>query len=265
MLIDQQAANHLPLFPQLVDQQPPQPSERAIRATRRAAQWRADVTREWSYWRGRARSAEEGARYDEAFDRLLQEGPDFLRYHGESDFTTPPRLKIDRNDRAKLMVMARAIERGSWKIRDKGKHGGALGRVATRILEVLLFIVAVNNAGLCVSYERLAELAGMCRRTAFSAIQTLALMGFVTIHRRIKRIKTELGFKVVQDTNAYEVHPPRGLGAIAAELFGARSECRKYTAKESSYQESRRAAGKEPPWGRPNGVWSDLSEQWEVT
>jgi hypothetical protein len=36
---------------------------------------------------------------------------------------------------------------------------------------------------------------------------------------RVKRVKTELGFKVVQDCNAYDLHPPRGLGVLAVQLF----------------------------------------------
>jgi hypothetical protein len=36
---------------------------------------------------------------------------------------------------------------------------------------------------------------------------------------RVKRVKTELGFKVVQDCNAYGLHPPRGLGVLAVQLF----------------------------------------------
>jgi hypothetical protein len=42
-------------------------------------------------------------------------------------------------------------------------------------------------------------------------------------------------FKVVQDCNAYDLHPPRGLGALAVQLFsgllGPRSECKNRTAK----------------------------------
>ncbi len=263
MSFESKTANHLPLFPQLG--QAPQPSQPAIRATRRAAQWREDVTRQWAYFRQRARSEAESARYDEAFERLLEEGPDFLRHHSESDFYSPPPFKIDRNDRAKLMHMVRAIENGSRKVKDKGKHGGALGRMAVRVLEVLLFVIAASSRALCVSYDRLAEVAGMCRRTAFSAIRTLALMGFVTVHRRVKRIETPLGFKVVQDVNAYTVHPPRGLGAIARQLFGARSECSNCTAKESSIQTKRPNRPKTPPWGIPDGVWNSLHEQWEAT
>jgi hypothetical protein len=67
----------------------------------------------------------------------------------------------------------------------------------------------------------------LSRRTVADAIQHLARLGLITLHRRIKRIKTELGFKVVQDCNAYDLHPPRGLGVLAVQLFsglrGARS------------------------------------------
>jgi hypothetical protein len=43
-------------------------------------------------------------------------------------------------------------------------------------------------------------------------------------HRRIRRVTTPLGFKVVQATNAYEVHEPkRGLGWLAAVLFAGKA------------------------------------------
>jgi hypothetical protein len=38
------------------------------------------------------------------------------------------------------------------------------------------------------------------------ALARLKRLGLITVHRRLKRIKTKLGFKVVQDWNAYELH-----------------------------------------------------------
>jgi hypothetical protein len=43
----------------------------------------------------------------------------------------------------------------------------------------------------------------------------------VTRIRRVRRVQTPLGFKVVQVTNAYRVHEPvSGLGLLASILFG---------------------------------------------
>jgi hypothetical protein len=54
----------------------------------------------------------------------------------------------------------------------------------------------------------------MSKPTVVTAIGRLVLMGFLTVYRRIKRIRTPLGIRVVQDSNAYEYHPPTGLGAL---------------------------------------------------
>jgi hypothetical protein len=248
-------ANQLPLFPTLKII-PTRDVESSVRAARWLADWQRALAQAHGYCRARAQSDAERALYDELYEKMLAEGPDFLRYHKESGFTTPP-LRIDRNDAAKIMTIARAIERGSWKERQKGKHGGALGRVAIRVLETLLFVVAVSRQGLAISYDALAELAGVCARTAFSAIQTLAFMGLVTIHRRVKRIRTALGFKVVQDVNAYEVHPPRaGIGLLARAIFEKpRSDCKSCEAKEYPFNQKGAAESRRPPWGVPDGVY----------
>jgi hypothetical protein len=45
----------------------------------------------------------------------------------------------------------------------------------------------------------------------------------VTRHRRLKRVMTPLGFRVEQNTNAYEIHPPKtALGRLAEAVFGAK-------------------------------------------
>jgi hypothetical protein len=66
-------------------------------------------------------------------------------------------------------------------------------------------------------------------------------MGFVTVHKRIKRIQTPLGARVVQDSNAYEFHFPKtGLGALAMAVFcGRSSESKNSDASSTSYKPSR--------------------------
>jgi hypothetical protein len=59
----------------------------------------------------------------------------------------------------------------------------------------------------------------MSKPTVVKAISTLALMGFITVYRRIKRIRTALGIRVVQDSNAYSYHPPTGLGALGWAIW----------------------------------------------
>jgi hypothetical protein len=239
--VERRARSHVPsssrtasLFPDL----PPAPSS-ATNSPRREAAWRADLTRAWGYWRGRAKDEAEAARIDAAFDAQLEQGPDFARYHRGSEFRDAPRINLDRNDRAKLMTLWRAIERGSWNNKEKGKHGGVIGKLPLRVLEAFLFVLYRQGRSICVPYEAIATAAMICRRSVASALALLERLGLLTIHRRIKRVKTPLGFRVVQDCNAYELHPPRGLGSIAARLFGGlaglfdpeSSECKNFTAK----------------------------------
>jgi hypothetical protein len=70
---------------------------------------------------------------------------------------------------AKLMTTYRAIERGSWKVKAEGKHGGAIGRSALRVLETFLFVLYRPGKALCLPYEGIAEAALLSRRTVPSA------------------------------------------------------------------------------------------------
>lgn len=223
-----------------------------VRATRRAAQWRADLQRSWGYLRQRARTEAEREALDAELEKALEAGPDFTRYHATASYQEGPKVSIDRNLAAKIMVVARAIERNSFAVRQKGKHGGALGRAALRVLETLLYVVRPYRGRLCPSYDTLAELALMSRRTVGSAIETLERLGFITVHRRLKRITEPLGFKTVQDTNAYEIHPPKGFfGEMVHRLFFGAAECKNFSPKETHIYKNTRL----PPWGIPDGVY----------
>ena len=225
-----------------------------VRATRRAAQWRADLQRSWGYMRQRARTELEREAIDAELEKALEAGPDFTRYHGTASYQEGPKVSIDRNLAAKIMVVARAIERNSFAQRDKGKHGGALGRAAMRVLETLLYVVRPYHGRLCPSFDTLAGLALMSRRTVITAISILERLGFITVHRRLKRVRTALGFTTVQDTNAYEIHPPKGFfGQIAYRLFFEDTECKKFPPNKIRVFNSDTS---DPSWRIPDGVYA---------
>jgi hypothetical protein len=136
---------------------------------------------------------EQHAEIDVAYQQALAAGPDFNRYHRGSEFRHPPRVNTDRNFLARIMFMANCIERKSYAVRGKGKHGGALGRSALMVLRVLLFVVSKKDGCLYPSLDTIGKLARMSKPTVVKAISTLVLMGFVTVYRRIKRIKTAVG------------------------------------------------------------------------
>ena len=185
----------------------------------RAAAWRTDTAKSARYYLEKATTPEQRAALEAAHTEAVAEGPDFTRYHRGSDFRQPPRVNTDRNALARIMFMADTIERKSWAIRPKGKHGGVLGRSALTVLRTLLFVVSKRDGCLFPSLETIARLARMSVPTAVKAIATLTLMGFLTVYRRIKRIRTPLGIKTVQDSNCYDYHPPTGLGALSWALW----------------------------------------------
>ena len=151
----------------------------------------------------------------------------------------------------------------------QGQARRRAGRSALRVLETFLFVLYRPGKALCLPYEAIAYAAGLSRRTVVEAMQHLARLGLITLHRRVKRIKTELGFKVVQDCNAYDLHPPRGLGALAMHLFagfrGPGSECKKCTAKGHVIYSKRDDPKNSAPWGIPDGVYSELHTEWEAS
>jgi hypothetical protein len=102
---------------------------------------------------------------------------------------------------------------------------------------VLLFVIKKHNGQLYPSYETLAVLSRKSRRAIVTAMQVLERMGFVTIHRRIKRIQTAIGPRVVQESNAYKFHlPKKGIGALAMSVFcPPSSECTRSTATKTGH------------------------------
>jgi hypothetical protein len=88
------------------------------------SRYREQLTRAWASLRERSRSEVEAEALDQELKRQIAEGP---RYHRGSEFIGVPRINCDRNFLAKVLFIARSIEKGSYKVRTKGKHGGALG------------------------------------------------------------------------------------------------------------------------------------------
>jgi hypothetical protein len=229
---------------------------RIIRNRDRAASWHSDVRRAASDAHEQYRAPAE--EINTALAEAIAEGPDFARCHRGSDFRAPPRVNTDRNYIDRLMFMARMIERKSCAVRKKGKHGGTLGKTALRLIEIMIFVANKSAGYLAPSYDTLARLTCMSRRAIVTAMRVLVSMGFVTIHRRIKRVQTAFGPKVVQDTNAYEYHlPAKRLGAWAWRIFGAGSECKSRPAREIIEQNNKTEGNRE---GEADRFW--LDEPW---
>ena len=239
---------------------PPAPRVTSARSANRAAWWEQDLSRTATYLMGQARSDDERAFVERLYDEAMAEGPDFIHYRGKSAFQAAPRLGIDRNAYARILNALEAIERGTYRsCREKGKQG--VPRTVARVLKALLNL-ALQYGEVRPSLEGIKRLACVCKQTVVSCLKLLSLYGFVIVHRRIKRIRTPLGLKVVQDTNAYTIQEPQGLGAIALRMFRQASEFRKRPPSSKDFHPNKGAGQNPVPNEVPDGVYTSLHDQW---
>lgn len=214
------------------DREPSAPAFKA-RAKAREADWRRQLARAFAYQA--ARSPEDAEELLREYEQREAEGPDFLRIRPRSVFDDAPMVTLDRNERIRLMGKFRALARGSWVTKAKGKHRGAITRTAEAVFETLMYLTE-KYGRVFPSLEGLAYLARCCRASVVTALDDLELLGFVTRIRRIRRVGTPLGFKVVQITNAYRVHEPAsGLGLLASILCGKPTGSNYSTPSEAEY------------------------------
>ena len=239
---------------------PPTPRVKSARSANRAAWWEQDLSRTATYPMGQARNDDERAFVERLYDEAMAEGPDFINYRGKSAFLAAPRLGIDRNAYARILNALEAIERGTYRsCREKGNQG--IPRTVAKVLKALLNL-ALQYGEVRPSLVGIARLACACKQTVVNCLKLLSLYGFVIVHRRIKRIRTPLGFKVVQDTNAYTIQEPQGLGAIALRMFRQASESRKWSPSSKDFHPSKGAGQNPAPNEVPDGVYTSFYDQW---
>jgi hypothetical protein len=258
MSFEQVLTNQPALFPDMESAAPsPAPRVKSERSANRAAAWEQDLTRTASYLMGQARTEDERAFVERLYDEALEEGPDFTNYRAKSLFQAAPKLGIDRNAYGRILNALDMIERGTYRhCRDKGKQG--VPRTVARVLKALLNL-ALKYGEVRPSLDGIKLLACVCKQTVVNCLKVLEFYGFVIVHRRIKRIRTVLGFKVVQDTNAYTIQEPQGLGGLAVSIFKQASESRKCAASSKDSLSLKTTTPTLPPWGIPNGVF-DISD-----
>jgi len=126
------------------------------------------------------------------------------------------RRPLDRNDRARILHCAEALERRTKK---KHKRDGVLGQSALTLLRKMLFGFQNQQSGrLDPSYTQLQKVTGFCRETIAKALKNLELAGILEIMRRIVRERVRVWVeeakkffvydRVVQTSNAYMVNFP---------------------------------------------------------
>jgi hypothetical protein len=130
---------------------------------------------------------------------------------------------IDRNERAKIMFLAEALER---RTKPKGRRNGQLGYVGLRVLKALLFgFLSLATGRLDPSYAAMGERTGLCHQSVANGLARLERTGIIRIaarlaKQRIDRVSAITGLRerfwqTVQATNLYSIHRP---GAWADHL-----------------------------------------------
>jgi hypothetical protein len=120
----------------------------------------------------------------------------------EKRFTDGRQRPIDRNDRARLLFLAKAARRR-----------GELTRAAVEIFEALLYRFANLRDGRCFpSYARLADAAGCAARTVGRCLPGLERLGLIAWIHRLRRLREPVAglpgvgatdWRVVRTSNAY--------------------------------------------------------------
>jgi Helix-turn-helix domain len=124
-------------------------------------------------------------------------------------------IPLDRNAKARIMMLARALKRPT----EAGKHYGALTAKFLDVLGALVWGFHNAASGRCFpSYESIADRAGVSRMTVYSAIRALERLGILTWVNRIKRVREYVPglfgkasasrWRIVRTSNGYSFADP---------------------------------------------------------
>lgn len=125
---------------------------------------------------------------------------------------------LDRNQKAKILYLAEALERAS---KAAGRRNGHLGYIGLQVLKALLLTFHNRESGLCnPGYSALQKVTGLCRQSIAQALKRLEACGIITVVRRLVRMQLvhdcpEWGMRRAvtvtrQDTNLYCIQEPTG-------------------------------------------------------
>lgn len=160
--------------------------------------------------------------------------PTGLRRAREKVFGSGRCRPMDRNAKARLMHLARALMRRT----EKGRAYGVVTAKAFAVLEALLWAFHNAKDGRCFpSYERIAEAAGCARSTVYEAISALEAAGLMTwcnrLHRvrewtaglpgvgatRVRVLRTSNGYRFLDPGQSSKSDLPSGTADQAFSLF----------------------------------------------
>jgi hypothetical protein len=94
-------------------------------------------------------------------------------------------VPLDRNAKARIMTLARALSRRT----EPGRHYGVISAKALAVLKALLWQFHNAGSGACFpSYEAIAEAVGCARSTVAEALKALEAAGLLTWVNRLVRV-----------------------------------------------------------------------------
>jgi Helix-turn-helix domain len=155
-------------------------------------------------------------------------------------------LPLDRNAKARIMTLARALTRRT----EPGKHYGVLTAKFLAVLNALLWGFHNAASGRCFpSYETIAEKADVARSTVYEAIHALERAGILTWVNRIARIRewgpdlfgrAQNRWRVIRTSNAYTFVDPKPIGpgrvsSAGPGRFSSKSELPTETEGQESF------------------------------
>jgi hypothetical protein len=160
------------------------------------------------------------------------------------DYGDQWRRPLDRNDRARVLVSAEALERQTKK---KHKRDGVIGQSGLSVLRCLVnYFQNRHKDGRCdPSIKQIRGQTGFCRKTIVKALKNLELAGILEIMRRIRRERVRVWVehaqrffvydRVVQTTNAYMVNFPLPARAKYGDLGAPLLRPKQYRPAESRF------------------------------
>jgi hypothetical protein len=123
---------------------------------------------------------------------------------------------LDRNERAKIVFLAEALER---RTKLPGRRNGLLGYVGLQVLRCLAFqFLNLSSGLLCPSYGAIMAKTGLCKQSVANGLARLERTGVIKIVRRIVKERVERISPIhgtpesytgtVQTTSLYSLYPP---------------------------------------------------------
>lgn len=92
---------------------------------------------------------------------------------------------LDRNERAKIVFLAEALER---RTKLPGRRNGQLGYVGLQVLRCLAFqFLNLSSGLLCPGYDAIMRRTGLCKQSVATGLARLERTGVVKIMRRLVR------------------------------------------------------------------------------